>query len=175
VGPIGPLLLLGRAESCRWISPGELYMKGWAADASAPGAPVEVQIFIDGHIQTKVTPSLYRPELYERFKDARFLRAGWDCCCSVPDSNSDLSVSIKSVSADGMESLLYSGTIASLEARGDAAFGQQREALLRLQADLHRRLQYIRHLEAEIARKNAALAHLEGRARRWPWQRGKHS
>jgi hypothetical protein len=170
-GTIAPLLPVGRAELCLWIKPGELYVKGWAADIAGDGSPVEVQVFMNGQLRQKCVPSTFRPELQQYYKDDRFLRAGWECSCHLPDNDPTQLIEVKSVSGSGTESLLYYGTIASLEAQGVAAFGQQREALLRLQAELHQRLEYIRHLEAEIARKNAALIDLEARRRRWPWQR----
>jgi SAM-dependent methyltransferase len=50
-----------------------------------------------------------------------------------------------------------------------AAVDQLQEELHKAQADQDERLNYIHHLEAEIARKNAALANLETRMRRRPW------
>jgi len=131
----------------------------------------EVQIFIKGQLREKVAPSIYRPELNAHFKDEKFLRAGWECVCEVEDSDPDQSIVVKSVSRSGREWLLYEGTIASLEAQSIAESGQQREALVRLQTELHRRLEYIRRLEAEITRKNEALTQVETRKVRWPWQR----
>ncbi len=170
IGAIAPLLPAGKAELCLWIKPGELYVKGWAADASGYDSPVEVEISVNRQLRQRVKPSVYRPELYEHFQDDRFLRAGWECLCRLDESDPSQEIVVKSKSGGG-ESLLYRGTIGALEAQGDIAFGQLREALIRLQADLHRRLEYIRHLETEIAHKNEALANLETNERRWPWQR----
>jgi len=145
-------------------------VKGWAVGASTTDPVSEVQIFIKDQLRGKIAPSIYRPELNAHFKDEKFLRAGWEYVCEVEDSNPDLSILVKSVSRSGREWLLYEGTIASLEAQSIAESGQQREALVRLQTELHRRLEYIRQLEAEIRRKNEALAQLEIRKTRWPWQ-----
>jgi SAM-dependent methyltransferase len=170
LGTIASLLPVGKAETCLWLKPGQLYVKGWATDTTGTGSPVEVQVFADGQLQQKCIPSTFRPELEEHFNDDRFLRAGWECSFRLPNDAPDQLIEVKTISG-GNVSLLYSGTVASLHALGDIAFAQQRETLLRLQAELDGRLDYIHHLEAELARKDAALASLEAGLRRRSWQR----
>jgi SAM-dependent methyltransferase len=174
-GPIASLLPVGRVEFCVWTAPDELYLKGWAVGIAADDSPVEVQVFVSGRLIQECVTSNYRPELREHFKADRFLYAGWVCFCHLPGGDHGQVITVKSISAAGTQSILCTGTIASLLPMTGldtiALPSEFEERRRQLTAELDIRLEYIRHLEAEVARKDAALAEIEARTRRWPWER----
>jgi SAM-dependent methyltransferase len=175
-GTIAPLVPQGRIESCFVTGEGLIYLKGWAAGAGAAGAHAEVQISVNGQVRQRCLPFLHRPDLQQHFQDDRFLYAGWECYIHPIDRNPEAEISITVHSADGEVTTLYQGTIASLVLLTSpnsptSAAPSVGETERRLQDELNQRLDYIRHLEAEVARKNEALAALDAKARRWPWQR----
>ena len=171
VGPIASLLPAGKAESCLWVAPDELYVRGWAVDMLGMASPVQVQVSVEGQLVETCSPFIYRPELRKHFDDDRFLRSGWECLLNLPNGDPTQMLEVKSLLGSGIESILYKGPISFLEAQGSTALSQERMDLITLDADLQNRLEYIHHLEAEIGRKNAAIADLESRLRRRPWQR----
>ena len=166
---------MGRIDLCLWANPGELYLKGWVAPIGDGGSPLELHIFVDDQLRQKCLPSIHRPDLRDYFNDDRFLHAGWACSCRLPDNSPAQLLTVKGVSPTGAESLIYSGTINSLlpltsldTIITNSEFDERRR---QLKVELDRRLEYIRHLESEVARKDAALTELETRIRRRPWQR----
>ncbi|HET9493048.1 MAG TPA: methyltransferase, partial [Chloroflexia bacterium] len=198
-GSIASLEPRGVVDLCYWTEPGLLHLGGWAVDTSGGGSPAEVQVLVDGVLRQKVLPFIRRPDLQQHFHDDRFLYASWECSLHLPDEGSSQIIVVRTISATGEESPVYTGSIAALERDVFANSSVQHAQLSSLQAELDRRLdyiqhleselderlghirhlefeldrrlEYIRHLEAEVARKNAALADLEMRIRRWPWQR----
>ncbi|MEO6458055.1 MAG: methyltransferase [Chloroflexia bacterium] len=186
LGSIESLLPTGKVDLCGWTEPGRLYVAGWAADISETDSPVEVQVFVNEQLRQKSLPSINRPDLREHFKDDRFLYAGWECSFHTPNDDPTQIIMVKAVFPSGNESLLYSGTVASLLSPPDTAVSVSdsdeerreelrqmhlKEELRQMHSELDQRLEYIRHLEAEIERKNAALEHHETPRRRCPWQR----
>jgi SAM-dependent methyltransferase len=114
----------GAVDYALWVGPGELFVRGWAIALGSTGdmggarSGLEVQIFVNGQLQQKCAPRVYRPDLGEYFKDEGFSHAGWECSCHLPDINSFRSMVVKAVSAGGAESVLYIGSIDSLLPRG---------------------------------------------------------
>jgi SAM-dependent methyltransferase len=189
----------GGIDYAIWSAPGELQVAGWAMDISGDGSQVEVQISVDGQLRQKCLPFIPRPDVQAHFSNDRFLYTGWECSFHLPDDDPTRIMVIQGVSSNRDKSLLYVGTIASLERptgpnydqlledlhqlqaaldqrledlhQLQAALDQHQQELQKAHADQNERLNYIRHLEAEIARKNAALAELEARMYRRPWQR----
>jgi SAM-dependent methyltransferase len=174
-GTVGSLLPVGRVDLCAWTGPSELYLKGWIAGSDADGSPAEVHIFVNGRLRQKCLPSIHRPDLREHFQDDRFLYAGWACSCHIPEGEPPPLLDIVSVSPRGENTLLYSGSIDSLLPLTSldtvVTTSEFDERLRQLKSELSQRLEYIRHLEAEVSHKNEALAALDAKARRWPWQR----
>ncbi|MEO8286909.1 MAG: class I SAM-dependent methyltransferase [Chloroflexota bacterium] len=175
IGTVGSLLPVGKVDLCLWTKPDELYLKGWVAGIGTDGSSVEVHAFVNEQLRQKCLPFIHRPDLRDHFKDDRFLHAGWACSFHLPEDDPSQVLTIKAVSSSGAESTLYLGTIESLlpltsldTFATPSEFDERRR---QLKVELDRRLEYIRHLEAEVARKDAALQHLGARTRRFPWQR----
>jgi hypothetical protein len=171
VGNIASLEPRGVVDLCFWTRPGELLVNGWAVDASGAGSPVEVQVFVEGMLRQKCLPFIRRPDLQQHFHDERFLYAGWECSLHLPNEDSSQIMVVRTISMSGEESLLYTGSIAGLVRQADPNSDDGPVRLNNLRAELDQRLEYIRYLEGEITRKDAALADLETQVRRWPWQR----
>jgi SAM-dependent methyltransferase len=172
VGSSAALRPRGAVDQCHWVGPGELYVRGWAADGSGADALIEVQIFVNGSLRQRCLPFMRRPDLQAHFKDDRFLHAGWECYLRVPDDDAAQVKVVRARAGNGDEDILYDGSVPTSEWHGTPDSSQPAGALLHLQTELDRRLEYIKHLEAEVARKNAALAELEARARRGRRWRG---
>jgi SAM-dependent methyltransferase len=185
VGDVLSVTPRGKVESCRWTGPDELHVVGWALDPLRSGSPVKVQILVDGTFGQECLTEVPRPDVQQYFNDAGFATAGWECTVHVPEFDPSVILAVRSISGSGLESTLYVGGITPLELQSHSTAETWRDVLAsRLQdirhlegeialknAALQEYTKRIQHLEGEIARKNAALARLEAHTRRWPWQR----
>ena len=98
----------GAIDFALWTGSGEFRLRGWAADITGSGTPIEVHIFVDNQLQQKCVPSLYRPDVRAYYDDDRFLNAGWECSFPLPSNDPAQFILVKCISTTGAEIALVS-------------------------------------------------------------------
>jgi 2-polyprenyl-3-methyl-5-hydroxy-6-metoxy-1,4-benzoquinol methylase len=185
----------GTVDQWRWSEPDELWLRGWAVDLTPGSAIEEVQVWLNGQLVQKCLPHRRRPDINKYLRDERFIDAGWECSCSLPNPAATDQLVVMARSTGGVErplfvspvsALLPSANDESLPATGTPMEPERlrrHEQIVHLKAELETQLSYIYRLEAALEDKNAALRDLENRVRqleaelisartpRLPWKR----
>jgi SAM-dependent methyltransferase len=94
----------GNIEQCKILSSSELLLSGWAADLSPGGSVAEVQIWIDGKMLARTTPTVTRRDVALAFNNPTLEKTGWRLSCSAPATNTEIVVN--AVSNYGAENFL---------------------------------------------------------------------
>jgi SAM-dependent methyltransferase len=167
----------GFVDAGKWVSRDQLWLRGWAIDATPGAAVQEIQVMVDGRLGQKCLPFTERPDVDAQFPGAGASHAGWACSCYVPEATPQSRLEVKVVSTQGEEHLIYIGTIGAL-ARGErepesspaapeSTLAQQ-QALVALQQDLadlryhmDAKNRYIAELETVLDQKNRHIGKLE--------------
>ena len=94
----------GNIEQCKILSSSELLLSGWPADLSPGGSVAEVQIWIDGKMLARTTPTVTRRDVALAFNNPTLEKIGWQLSCSAPATNTEIIVN--TVSNYGAENFL---------------------------------------------------------------------